>query len=408
MDDTAVVGRADAAEPGRQAEAALRDALTKGGWRIARPAVSRSAGARPDFLVRNPHTTYAVQVKTAAEGRGDRLVALWAQAYLQAARAAGTRYVPLAVVAAPRITSRVAAQVLEFAATYAPDAGAGVIDFAGLRRFRGPGLDVLDTPDRHERPSDRTARGVTSGISGALFSDLNQWLLKVLLAPELPERLLTAPRDAYRNASHLARAAKVSVMSAFRLVQQLERDGHLDAGARHLTLVRRDDLLRRWQSAVALRHPREIPMRYLLGGEPQGELERVVREHRACLALFAAADALGLGFVDGVPPYVYVPRLGSATLGNAKHLVPAERGESPDLVVRQAPAPHSVFRGAVRVRARGSRAHGADDVPACDVLQVWLDVAAHPARGQEQADLIRRRVLTPLLDGSTARENVRG
>ena len=30
---------------------------------------------------------------------------------------------------------------------------------------------------------------------------------------------------------------------------------------------------------------------------------------------------------------------------------------------------------------------------ASDVLQVWVDVAAHPSRGREQADLIRKRVL---------------
>jgi hypothetical protein len=30
---------------------------------------------------------------------------------------------------------------------------------------------------------------------------------------------------------------------------------------------------------------------------------------------------------------------------------------------------------------------------ASDALQVWLDVASHPARGREQADLIRKRVL---------------
>jgi hypothetical protein len=34
----------------------------------------------------------------------------------------------------------------------------------------------------------------------------------------------------------------------------------------------------------------------------------------------------------------------------------------------------------------------------CDVLQVWLDVAAHPSRGREQADMIRKRVLRHVID----------
>jgi hypothetical protein len=41
----------------------------------------------------------------------------------------------------------------------------------------------------------------------------------------------------------------------------------------------------------------------------------------------------------------------------------------------------------------------ADAVAACDVLQVWVDVAAHPSRGREQADLIRRQVLRHVIEG---------
>jgi hypothetical protein len=36
---------------------------------------------------------------------------------------------------------------------------------------------------------------------------------------------------------------------------------------------------------------------------------------------------------------------------------------------------------------------------ACDVLQVWVDVAAHPSRGREQAELIRKRVLRQIIEG---------
>jgi hypothetical protein len=33
-----------------------------------------------------------------------------------------------------------------------------------------------------------------------------------------------------------------------------------------------------------------------------------------------------------------------------------------------------------------------------DAIQIWLDVSAHRARGREQADEIRRRVLKPLFE----------
>ena len=38
-----------------------------------------------------------------------------------------------------------------------------------------------------------------------------------------------------------------------------------------------------------------------------------------------------------------------------------------------------------------------DGVQACDILQVWLDVAQHPSRATEQANLIWRKVLAAAL-----------
>jgi hypothetical protein len=84
---------------------------------------------------------------------------------------------------------------------------------------------------------------------------------------------------------------------------------------------------------------------------------------------------------------VYVKRLSVASLAKWKNVVPAEQHEVPDLIIRQASVPNSVFRGLVSV----------DGVPVSDVLQVWLDVSSHPARGQEQADMIRDRVLDQLI-----------
>jgi hypothetical protein len=213
-------------------------------------------------------------------------------------------------------------------------------------------------------------------------------MLKVLLAPELPDALLASPRGQYRNASQLARAANVSVMSAFRFVHQLEREGYLHESARCLQLVRRDDLFGRWQ-ALSARSPREVPMRFLLPGDPQAQLRRMLGSRGACLALFAAADALRLGFVSAVPPYVYVQRIQPGNLAAWKNLRACAPGEPPDLIIRQAPAPQSVFRGLVRP----------EGMAACDVLQVWVDVASHPSRGREQADMIRKRVLHRVIEG---------
>jgi len=96
---------------------------------------------------------------------------------------------------------------------------------------------------------------------------------------------------------------------------------------------------------------------------------------------------LKLGFVEGVPPYVYVEHIRPSDLSAFRNLRQAEPSEIPDLILRQAPAPQSIFRGMVRPNG----------IAACDVLQVWLDVSSHPSRGREQADLIRRKVLEKVI-----------
>jgi hypothetical protein len=365
-----------AVERGQRAEQLLADIFAQAGWRVERQ--SKRQRSELDMIVRRPDgVVYAVEVKAAVEGRADRLLPLFSQAVLQSLHGAGQNAAPLAVVAAPKISQRAAEQVLRFAEHYAPDAAAGVIDFEGLRLFRGPHLEGLNAEAPHVSLASKSPR-----VSGHLFSDLNQWMLKVLLAPEVPEELLSAPRGQYRNASQLARAAKVSVMSAFRFVQQLKDEGYLSESGPYLSLVRREDLFRRWQ-ASAVRSVKEVPMRFLLKGDQRAQLRRMLSSGRACLALFAAAEALKLGFVEGVPPYVYVERIQPSNLSAWKNLRQCEPGESPDLILRQAPAPQSTFRGLVRPNG----------MAASDVLQVWVDVSSHPSRGREQADLIRKRVL---------------
>ena len=101
-----------------------------------------------------------------------------------------------------------------------PDAAVGIFDREGFRHFVGPGLEKLNAAS--PRPV-RRQKLPTPG-SAYLFSDLNQWMLKVLLAPLIPEELLRAPRREYRNAPELAVAAEVSVMSAFRFVRILRQE----------------------------------------------------------------------------------------------------------------------------------------------------------------------------------------
>jgi hypothetical protein len=233
-------------------------------------------------------------------------------------------------------------------------------------------------------------------------------MLKVLLAPAIPASFLSAPRGRYQGASQLAQASGVSMMSAFRFVEQFSKEGFLEQEGDGLRLVRVKELMERWLGASQGRIP-EIAVRWILrrrddalgealrsyfsAGEKMQRKSHVMskkdpfaRRPRACLGLFAAAEALGVGFVHGVQPHLYIEGM---ELDALESLGLSAHGAEPqaDVFIRVPRNRESVFRGAI-VKER---------VPVSDVLQVWLDVAQHPSRGREQADLIWRKILAPSL-----------
>jgi hypothetical protein len=177
-------------------------------------------------------------------------------------------------------------------------------------------------------------------------------------------------------------------MSAFRFIEQLKREGFLHESGPLLQLVRGRELLQQWQ-AIYQRPARELAVRWLLPSDSPAQVSRTVKAYgeRCCSALFAAAHAHGFRHVTGVPIHLYVDSLDAAGL-ERMGVVTAREHEQPDLILRIPLAKESVFRAQVMV-SHGHRA--------CDILQVWLDVASYPGRGQEQADLIYRKVIEPML-----------
>lgn len=368
----------------------LADSFRKAGWRVRRPSSAGDRGV--DLVLDAKKKKYVVQLKASSEGRRDRLIPLLSQAILEARTIAGhfpEPAVPIAVVAAKRIPASVAEQIKQFASRYAPEVGIGIIDAEGFRSFAGHGLEKLDA-----KPPRRAAREIVSPQRlPDLFSDLNQWMLKILLGQLTPESLISIPRGPIRNASHLAVAAGVSVMSASRFVHQLANQGFLDDDDEQLRVVRVDELLELWVSA---NRPavKDIPARWIIKGG-QYQLQSALRKFsapndsasapRCCLGLFAAADVLGSGFVQGVPPHIYLESVTLDSL-NRLGLMVDHSDRDADVFIRTAVNREAIFRSAV----------SPDGFPVSDILQVWLDVSAHPARGREQAREIWRRILKPV------------
>jgi biotin operon repressor len=397
----------------------LQITLSDAGWH------SRKADNEVDLIVQKEETRYAVEMKVVTEHRWSSVEGRLATAFVQSMHAAkkiGQGTHPLAVIGMPLASARMANNVRTFTEKYLPSAGWGLMDLAGRVELHGPGLDWVKSPKgRLVRRKEylANAAGVTGGVVGQsvgtswqlfrsslpasngarLFTDLGQWMLKVLLSRHLPAPLIQQVKGEFWSPQELAKAARVSAPSAWRHVTALGASGFLEIRSKGYELVRLSELLRLWRGATAMAG-REWKMRFIL---PQRDGLRALREvmrssasgtdqvarPRACLGLFSAADALGARFVHGGPIHLYSERPSAeecARLG----LRLAEPGEAVDVFIREPRFPEALFRAAVRTE---------DGVLTADALQTWLDVVDYPARGSEQAEVLWR-LIGPALEGA--------
>jgi hypothetical protein len=211
-----------AGSPEKEFESLLADLFRRAGWRVRQQS---SSDSHANLIVDSRENEFVVELKRSAEARRDRLIPLLSQAILQA-QAAARRFsesaVPFAVVPSRYIPESAAEQLKRFALSHAPNVGIGVIDAQGFRLFHGFGLEKLNS----ERSAPLQAGlPVHSESSSYLFSDLSQWMMKILLGASIPESLLSVPRNEYRSGRQLAQAARVSVMSASRFARQLSSQG---------------------------------------------------------------------------------------------------------------------------------------------------------------------------------------
>ncbi len=366
------------------------------GWKVSRRRSSRSG----DLSIAKGDLRYSVELKAAREGRRPLLEAFLADALLRA-RAAARAHPPsrpLAVVAAPALSDAMAGALRHYVSSVAPGAAYGLVDSRGRFEFHGEGLEGLTgVPTRRQRQS-----GTPRAHVADLFSDLNQFMLKVLLGRYLPEELLHVQRGRIDGAAQLSKLAGTSLPSAWRFLSGLKEAGFIDESSGAFEVVRRDDLLSAWVSAVR-RPPHEVRAAFSIPvREPLSVLEpRVTAVHSAAQRIawggFAAIARLGFQFVHGAPLHLYVDDLSEATLRRL-NLVRAESNQASQVILRKPRWPESVFRAAVE---RGGQ-------PTTDILQSWLDVSQHPARGAEQANVLWTRVLASALRIDSHRVASRG
>lgn len=324
-------------------------------------------------------------------GRADRLVPKLALSILEArnyAEEIGQGAEPMAIVLLDALTGPLVEIANDVVDQLAPECAVAVIGLDGSVSFDVPGCESIDkiAEVKGRRPFSSTHSAVN------LFSDANQWMLKMLFAEHLPPGLINAPQTRYRSGRQLGDEAGVSHVSSNRFLSLLKKEGFLDSSADYLRLMNHKQLLLRWREA-ANNSKKEIPARFMFPAAAASEMTKLLKKNQGevCLGLFAAADMLQIGHVSGVAPYLYVPKLMQVALGDGtwRGVVPTQSGERTDLYIRQAPFPTSIFKAMVV----------SDDKACTDVIQTWLDVSYHPARGQEQANLIYDQFLRPIVEG---------
>jgi len=378
-------------------DSAIRTAATSNGL-LVEEITDKGGHGDPDFMFKDAYgRRYAVEAKVVRDGRPDRVISALCVAVVQASHQAkrlpGVK--PFAVVYVTSAIPSMLRHVIDFTDKYLEEENVAIVTEDGSNVMRLGGAWMHRTKDKILEANERRsiARGALTATPFNPFSDLNQWMLKVLLAGEVSSKLLTVKeRGAIYSGADLARAAEVSPMSANRLLQYLKRERYLLDGPNGLKLARREDFFSLWRSASTT-SPAELNMRFRARVSMGTQLDALLNklEDSACLGLFAAADNLGLGHASGAPPYIYVHRLPvlQAQRPEWAMIDVCREGQAPDFIVRRAMAPTSTFKGAV-IGKNGQRS--------TDVIQVWLDVANHPTRGAEQADHIYRTVLKPLVE----------
>jgi hypothetical protein len=392
----------------------LASAFLEAGWKVERSSKPGTA----DCLASHGQLRYAIEFKAARDARRPQLQASLADALLQARHhAKSLQAQPLPVVGAPAISEPIARELEQYVERFGEGAPFGLIDARGRFELHGEGLETV--APKSWPPNLREEGYQFSAIRrahGDLFSDRNRWLFKVLLAQSLPQDLVRAHRGRLTGTFGLAEAAELPSPTVSRFISAAREQGYVEVDPRDraVRVVRKRAVLEKWR-ALSARRPPQFGARWLLlrpesietsfghlqkalaslergAGAPRGneQAPEPSTTPRVCLALFAACQQLGLGFVRGVVPHLYLEdgrHARGAALLERLGLRQVEAGEPVDVIVREPRYPESIFRAAVL----------RDGVPTADVIQCWLDVSHEEARGQEQAAHVWETLLKPKL-----------
>lgn len=278
----------------------------------------------------------------------------------------------LIVVHVPRFGDRSESRVMSFMSRCAPSFGWALTDDAGGYVIHLPTLNL------HGHRA-RRSKVVALTPPRRLFTDLQRWLLKVLLYATSPfGSALGVVRPA--NPSAWSKIAAVSHQTAYSLARNLSDRGLLTQSAEGLSLTDPAHLLEDWLHEDTLYPAPRVWVRDALRSRSPQE---IFRAESSVIGSYQAAKAHGLLRITGSPMAEIHVRGPLRELLAHHQLVRVEPRDA-DFALIRSPHPESVFRAAIK--QQGLRVS--------DPLQAALDCVASPARGREQAEFIIERILS--------------
>jgi hypothetical protein len=278
----------------------------------------------------------------------------------------------------PRLGEKTKKAVREFMSLHSPQSAWGLVDHSGSVSISIPAWDFT-VDELSEAPLSHWPRSVSS----RLFSDLNRWMLKVLLLSDAPPTQWGGPRQHVSTPTELHRVANVSVEKAHQFIRAVEDAGHIRRTRTRIEVIRKRTLMEKWFQDEQARPPTRIPARWIFG-EPSS-LDQILHKQRTssdfAICGFEACARMEMLHAQRPRREVYVAHdLRDAVVEWDLEPCPEH---SAYLYLRHASFPKSIMRGR----------HVSGNLPIVDVLQAAVDVSTDAARGREQAEYLLDHVL---------------
>lgn len=335
-----------------------------------------------DFVAQTPKGKLRVAIKSTRRRSTEDIRGQLATAVLQMQGYAGSDGHPLILLHAPRIGSRVVTELENFMQDCAPEYGWGVWDERGACHLRMPQLDVL--VDEEGRGTREHGRETTHNKRA--FTDLNRWLLKVLLLTDAPKGMwhqAESYRQAMANPAELQRIAHVSQAKAYQFARTFRDLGLLRWDRSKFGIVERQKLYNLWHEEERQLRVERNPVRsiFAVGAGVEEVFAGVQTDLDYAVGGLEACRLHGVLHTKPRTPEIHIFQ----SLNSVIERLDLERcaDHEAEMYLVEMPYQESIQRGALDV----------GNVRVVDILQAALDAARQAQRGREQAEYIVQEVL---------------